>query len=161
MDLTISRAERGYVLTAKTRISRTVEEVFDFFGNAHNLERLTPPFLRFEILTPDPVIMRQGALIDYRLSLRGIPLRWQSEITVWEPSRRFVDTQLKGPYRWWVHEHRFEPAAGGTLMTDRVEYGVLGGALVNMLLVEPDLRRIWAYRDQEVRRHLEPRQVRG
>ncbi|NIR43293.1 MAG: SRPBCC family protein [Gemmatimonadetes bacterium] len=161
MELTINRAERGHLLVAKSRISRSVEEVFDFFGNAHNLERVTPPFLRFEILTPDPVIMRQGALLDYRLNLRGIPLHWRSEITVWEPGRRFVDTQLKGPYRWWVHEHRFEPTDSGTLMTDRVEYGVPGGALVNFLLVGPDLRRIWEYREQEMRRALEPRQVGG
>lgn len=159
MELTIDRAGRGHVLVAKTRISRSVEEVFNFFGNAHNLERLTPPFLRFEILTPDPIILRQGTLIDYRLSLRGIPVRWRSEITVWEPNHRFVDTQVKGPYRWWVHEHRFEPADGGTLMTDRVEYGVLGGALVNYLLVEPELRRIWEYRDQEIARHLEPSRI--
>lgn len=161
MDLKIVRAERGYLLEARTRVSRPVEEVFDFFGNAHNLERITPPFLRFEILTPEPVIMRQGTLIDYRLNLRGIPLSWRSEITAWEPPHRFVDNQLKGPYRWWVHEHRFEKDGGGTLVIDRVEYGVLGGAIVNMLLVEPDLRRIWAHRDQEIRRQLEPRQVEG
>jgi ligand-binding SRPBCC domain-containing protein len=161
MELRIRRADRGYVLEAKTRLSRTVEEVFDFFGNAHNLERLTPSFLRFEVLTPDPIIMREGTLIDYRLSLRGIPVSWRSEITAWEPPHRFVDTQVKGPYRWWVHEHRFEESGGGTLMTDRVQYGVLGGAIINMLLVEPELRRIWEFRDQEIRRRLEPRQVEG
>jgi ligand-binding SRPBCC domain-containing protein len=161
MDLRIVRADRGYVLEAKMRISRTAQEVFDFFGNAHNLERVTPSFLRFEILTQEPVIMRQGTLIDYQLSLRGIPVRWRSEITAWEPPFRFVDKQVKGPYRWWIHEHRFEEDRGGTLMTDRVEYGVLGGAIVNMLLVEPDLRRIWEHRDQAIRRQLEPRQVEG
>jgi ligand-binding SRPBCC domain-containing protein len=155
MDLSISRLERGYLLEALTKLARPVDQVFDFFANAHNLQELTPPFLRFEILTPDPIILRQGTIIDYRLRLRGIPVRWRSEISAWEPPHRFVDTQLRGPYRWWVHEHRFEAAASGTLMTDRVEYNVLGGALVNSLLVEPDLRRIWAYRDREVRRHLE------
>ncbi|UCC71407.1 MAG: SRPBCC family protein [Gemmatimonadota bacterium] len=155
MELIISRLERGYLLEARTRLSRPVDEVFDFFANAHNLELLTPPFLRFEIMTPDPTVLREGAIIDYRLRLRGIPVRWRSEITAWEPPHRFVDTQMRGPYRWWIHEHSFEPADGGTLMTDRVEYGVLGGALVNFLLVAPDLRRIWEYRDQEVRRHLE------
>jgi ligand-binding SRPBCC domain-containing protein len=155
MSLSISRLERGYLLEARTRLSRSVDDVFDFFANAHNLGSLTPDFLRFEILTPDPIILREGAIIDYRLRLRGIPVRWGSEITVWEPPHRFVDRQVRGPYRWWVHEHRFEPADGGTLMTDRVEYGVLGGALVNFLLVEPDLRRIWQYRDREIRRHLE------
>ena len=161
MDVKITRADRGYVLEAKTRLSRTVEEVFDFFGNAHNLERLTPSFLRFEVLTPDPIIMREGTLIDYRLSLRGIPVSWRSEISAWEPPHRFVDVLVKGPYRRWVHEHRFEESGGGMLMTDRVEYSVLGGAIINMLLVEPELRRIWEYRDQEIRRRLEPRQVEG
>jgi ligand-binding SRPBCC domain-containing protein len=107
---------------------------------------ITPPFLRFEIVTPDPIILREGSVIDYRLRLRGIPIRWSSEITAWRPPHRFVDTQLRGPYRWWIHEHRFEPAGGGTLMADRVEYGVLGGDIVHRLLVAPDLRRIFEYR---------------
>ncbi len=150
MDLSISRLERGYLLEARTELARPLDEVFDFFANAHNLEALTPPFLRFEILTPDPIILRKGTIIDYRLRLRGIPVRWRSEISVWEPPHRFVDTQLRGPYRWWIHEHRLELAGRGTLMTDRVEYGVLGGDIINRLLVAPDLRRIFAYRAQRV-----------
>ncbi len=150
MDLSISRLERGYLLEARTELARPLDEVFDFFANAHNLQALTPPFLRFEILTPDPIILRQGTVIDYRLRLRGIPVRWRSEISVWEPPHRFVDTQLRGPYRWWIHEHRLELAGRGTLMTDRVEYGVLGGDIINRLLVAPDLRRIFAYRAQRV-----------
>ncbi|MGD2154896.1 MAG: SRPBCC family protein [Gemmatimonadales bacterium] len=150
MDLRISRIERGYLLEARTELARPLDEVFDFFANAHNLEALTPAFLRFEILTPDPIILRKGTIIDYRLRLRGIPVRWRSEISVWEPPHRFVDTQLRGPYRWWIHEHRFEPAGRGTLMTDRVEYGVLGGDIVHGLFVAPDLRRIFAYRAERV-----------
>lgn len=150
MDLSISRLERGYLLEARTELARPLDEVFDFFANAHNLQALTPPFLRFEILTPDPIILRQGTVIDYRLRLRGIPVRWRSEISAWEPPHRFVDTQLRGPYRWWIHEHRLELAGRGTLMTDRVEYGVLGGDIINRLLVAPDLRRIFAYRAQRV-----------
>ncbi|NIN73326.1 MAG: CDP-paratose 2-epimerase [Gemmatimonadetes bacterium] len=138
------------MLEARTELARPLDEVFDFFANAHNLEALTPPFLRFEILTPDPIILRKGTIIDYRLRLRGIPVRWRSEISVWEPPHRFVDTQLRGPYRWWIHEHRLELAGRGTLMTDRVEYGVLGGDIINRLLVAPDLRRIFAYRAQRV-----------
>ncbi|KPK79982.1 MAG: CDP-paratose 2-epimerase [Gemmatimonas sp. SM23_52] len=146
--------DQGYLLEATTWLAPPPGEVFDFFGDARNLEALSLPFLHFEILTPDPITMGAGTVIDYRLRLHGLPVRWRTEITVWEPPRRFVDTQVRGPYRWWIHEHRFEPAGGGTLMTDRVEYGVPGGALVNFLLVESDLRRIWEYRDREVRRHL-------
>jgi ligand-binding SRPBCC domain-containing protein len=155
MELRIDAAERGFILEAKTRLSRPRDRVFDFFANAHNLEILTPGFLRFEILTPSPIIMREGTLIDYRLRLNGVPVRWRSEITAWDPPHRFVDTQRLGPYRWWDHEHRFEERAGGTLMTDRVEYGVLGGALVNSLFVGPSLRRIWSYRALMIREHLE------
>ena len=150
MNLSVRRLERGYLLEARAELSRPVVDVFDFFANAHNLESLTPPFLRFEILTPDPIILREGTIIDYRLRLRGIPVSWRSEITAWEPPQRFVDTQLRGPYRWWIHEHRFESADSGTLMTDRVEYGVLGGDIVHRLFVLPDLRRIFDYRAQRV-----------
>ena len=79
MELSISRLERGYLLEVRTELVRPVDEVFDFFANAHNLQELTPPFLRFEILTPDPIILRQGTIIDYRLRLRGIPVRWRSD----------------------------------------------------------------------------------
>ena len=122
------------------------EEVFRFFANAHNLEAITPPWLRFRILTPPPVDMRQGALIDYTLRLRGLPVRWTSEITEWEPPYRFVDEQRRGPYRRWTHEHTFVEQNGATLVCDRVDYAVPGGRLVNRLLVERDLARIFAYR---------------
>jgi ligand-binding SRPBCC domain-containing protein len=90
--------------------------------------------------------MRPGALIDYRLRLRGVPIRWRTAITVWEPPHRFVDEQVRGPYRWWIHEHRFAPAEGGTLATDAVDYGLRGGRLANRLLVQRDLERIFAFR---------------
>ncbi|GAB4234480.1 MAG: SRPBCC family protein [Acidobacteriota bacterium] len=128
-------------------------EVFAFFADAENLERITPPFLHFTILTPPPVAIRPGALIDYRLRLHGIPLRWRTEISVWEPPHRFVDRQLKGPYRLWVHEHRFEEVAGGTLMRDRVDYlppGGLFAKLIDRWLVRPDVERIFAYRSEKI-----------
>ena len=87
-----------------------------------------------------------GSRIDYRLRLHGIPLRWQSEITVWEPPFRFVDVQIRGPYRAWIHEHSFEPRDGATLMRDYVQYAVRGGPLVRRLFVGPDLDRIFMYR---------------
>jgi ligand-binding SRPBCC domain-containing protein len=117
-------------------------------ADPRNLERLTPDWLHFEILTPAEINLRQGALLDYRLRLRGIPLRWQSEISVWEPPQRFVDRQTKGPYSLWVHEHTFKEQNGGTVVVDRVEYAVPGGRLVDRFFVAPDLKRIFQYRHQ-------------
>lgn len=121
-------------------------EVFPFFGDATNLEQLTPPWLKFEVLTPVPIFMQAGALIDYRLQIYGIPLRWRTRIQSWDPPFRFVDEQLRGPYRRWVHEHAFIERDGGTLCRDRVEYAVFGGWLVDRLLVRRDVARIFAYR---------------
>jgi hypothetical protein len=99
--------------------------------------------------------MKQGALIDYRLRLRGIPIRWQSEITAWEPPHRFVDEQCRGPYRRWIHEHTFAGRDGGTLARDRVQYAVPGGSLVDYLFVARDLKRVFAFRQETLRRIFE------
>jgi ligand-binding SRPBCC domain-containing protein len=127
-------------------LPQPLDHVFPFFADAANLELLTPPWLSFEILSPRPISMGVGTLIDYRLRLRGIPLRWRSEISAWEPPFRFVDRQVRGPYRLWEHEHRFESRDGGTLASDHVRYAVLGGTLANRLFVAPDLARIFDYR---------------
>jgi ligand-binding SRPBCC domain-containing protein len=127
------------------------QDVFDFFADAFNLELLTPPWLQFRVITPAPIAMQQGTVIDYRLRLRGIPVRWESQVTVWEPPYRFVDEQLRGPYRRWVHHHTFVESDGGTLARDHVDYAVPGGLLVRKLLVERDLRKIFQYRQQKLR----------
>ena len=132
------------------RLPRPRSEVFGFFADAANLQALTPPWLHFRILSPPPIAMKQGALIDYRIRLRGLPVGWKTEITAWEPPRRFVDEQLRGPYRLWVHEHGFEEIEGGTLATDFVRYAVPGGALVNRLLVARDLRTVFGYRHRKL-----------
>jgi len=137
---------RLYHFESSLWLPRPREVVFRFFADPRNLELLTPPWLRFRIVTPMPISMQVGTRIAYRLRLRGIPLHWDSEITVWEPSLRFVDVQRRGPYRHWVHAHRFDEQAGGTLVSDHVTYAVYGGHLVQRLLVGPDLRRIFAYR---------------
>jgi ligand-binding SRPBCC domain-containing protein len=136
---------------ARTRVPRPRPEVFAFFADAGNLEELTPPFLGFQILTPQPVEMRPGALIDYRIRLRGFPMKWRTEITAWEPPSRFVDEQLKGPYRLWIHEHTFEEDGDGTMVIDFVRYAVPFGALANRLLVARDVRKIFAYRETRLR----------
>ena len=133
---------RTFELTSEVLLPRRLAEVFPFFADAGNLERLTPPWLRFRVLTPERIEMRPGAIIDYRLRLRGVPIRWRSEITAWEPPFRFVDEQRRGPYRLWIHEHRFEERAGQTLASDHVRYAVPGGRLVHRILVRPDLERV-------------------
>ncbi len=102
--------------------------------------------LRFRVATPAPIEMAAGTRIAYRLRIRGVPVRWQSEITVWEPPVRFVDEQRRGPYRLWSHEHTFIEQDGGTLCRDVVNYAAPGGPLVHHLLVGPDVRRIFEYR---------------
>jgi ligand-binding SRPBCC domain-containing protein len=127
-----------------------IETIFSFFADAANLDRLTPPWLHFQILSQLPVLMTPGALIDYRLRLRGISINWQSEITVWEPPYRFVDEQRRGPYRLWQHAHTFEAITdNATLVRDEVRYAVPGGAVVN-LAVKPELERIFRFRHERL-----------
>lgn len=95
-------------------------------------------------------------MLDYRLRLHGIPLRWQSEIAVWKPPRRFVDRQTRGPYSLWVHEHTFTDRDSGTLVGDKVEYAVPGGALVQKFLVAPDLERIFQFRHRVIEELFNP-----
>jgi ligand-binding SRPBCC domain-containing protein len=127
------------------------DEIFSFFSDAGNLERLTPPWLNFEILTPRLCHMEVGTRIDYRLKLHGITIRWRSEITVWDPPRCFVDRQSTGPYRLWNHQHTFLKCARGTLVIDSVKYATYGGWFVRKYLVEPDLKRIFEYRCARLR----------
>ena len=116
---------RYHVLRREQRLPGTPDEVFPFFADARNLEAITPPWLGFRVLTPAPIELRVGALIEYRLRLRGLPLAWLTRIEDWTPGVRFVDAQLAGPYRLWHHTHEFAPdGAGGTLMRDTVRYAL-------------------------------------
>jgi ligand-binding SRPBCC domain-containing protein len=149
--LRFSRGADGlFTLEAELWLPRRRQEVFPFFADAFKLETITPPWLKFEVLTPRPIEMRAGLRIDYRLRLRGLPLRWQSEITAWEPPARFVDQQCRGPYRAWIHEHTFEERDGGTLARDLVRYDVIGGRLVNALFVRRDVEMIFRYRQKKL-----------
>jgi ligand-binding SRPBCC domain-containing protein len=132
-----------------------LEQVFEFFSRARNLEELTPPWLRFSILTPEPITMHQGTLIEYRLRVRRVPLRWVSRIEQWEPGRRFVDRQIRGPYRLWCHTHEFAEHPRGTLIRDSVEYELpMGplGSLAHATVVRRDLERVFDYRRRQVER---------
>src|SRR4051812_36809540 len=138
-----------YVLERTQIVRRPRAEVFPFFADAGNLERLTPPFLGFQILTPLPIEMKIGARIDYRIRLNGVPLRWQTLIEEFVAGERFVDVQVKGPYRRWHHTHTFRDVPGGTELGDRVEYELpLGpiGRLLHRALVKRQLRTIFDYR---------------
>jgi ligand-binding SRPBCC domain-containing protein len=126
-----------------------LERVFEFFADAGNLEAITPAFLRFRILTPLPIPMREGAQIRYRLSLHGIPMEWVTRIDEWRPGRSFVDRQLRGPYALWVHRHTFEPHPRGTLVRDRVDYALPLDPLsrpAHPWFVGPQVERIFAHR---------------
>jgi len=122
--------------------------VFDFFSDAGNLERITPPELRFRIVTLQPIQIRQNTRIDYQLRLYGIPFSWQTEITFWNPPHKFIDSQIRGPYRSWIHTHHFQEADGGTLMHDRVEYKLPFSPFGELLfpLIQRQIKRIFSYR---------------
>ncbi len=144
---------KTFTLTNELWLPHQPQDVFPFFADAFNLERLTPPSLGFRVLTPPPIEMKVGTLIDYRVRLRGVPMRWQSEITEWEPPHRFADEQLRGPYRQWIHEHTFTAQDGGTIAKDTVRYAVLGGAIVQRLFVASELKHIFQYRNAALKDH--------
>ena len=135
------------------RVPRPLDEVFAFYAAPGNLARITPSWLGFQIVTPD-VAMRQGLTIEYRIRPLGVPQRWVSEITLWDPPRRFVDEQRRGPYRRWHHLHEFRAVDGGTEIRDRVTYALpLGplGRLAHALFVRRQLEAIFAYRERVIR----------
>lgn len=129
-------------------VPHTPEQVFPFFADAQNLELLTPPWLSFKILTPMPIDMHVGQLIDYRITLRGLPMRWRTRIARWEPDHAFADEQLLGPYRVWHHTHTFTPQDGGTVLGDDVVMRPRGGPLAPFVMkfVRGDVERIFEFR---------------
>jgi ligand-binding SRPBCC domain-containing protein len=153
-DVAGARNHQGRLLRAVSEMHRPVHEVFEFFSRAENLQRLTPAELDFEIVTPLPIEMKQGTLIDYRLRLRGIPFSWKTEITEWDPPHAFTDEQLRGPYHTWIHRHTFEPMGDRVRMVDEVRYRLpvepLG--LVALPFVRRRLQHIFGYRADQLER---------
>jgi ligand-binding SRPBCC domain-containing protein len=141
-----------HTLNTSMRLPLAREEVFAFFAEAADLERITPPELGFEMLTQPPLHLGAGTRIAYRLRLFGVPFGWQTQIMCWEPPRKFVDAQRRGPYRHWVHTHRFREADGGTVIEDAVEYGLPFWPLGEIVypLVHRQLHRIFRYRQQAI-----------
>jgi ligand-binding SRPBCC domain-containing protein len=146
-----------YRLERATFIPKPRGEVFRFFSDAHNLERITPAFLQFKILTPDPIEMKPGTLIEYKLRLHGVPVRWKTLIAEFVPDDYFVDVQLSGPYRSWHHRHDFLDAPGGTEMRDRVDYempfGVIG-SIVHRFFVRRSVNSIFDHRNASIAQFL-------
>ena len=145
MTLAASRTST-FTLESEQLVRRSLDEVFAFFSDSGNLEKLTPPWMSFRVMGSSTPAMAQGTTIDYRLRVHGIPLRWRSLISSWKPPFEFIDEQVQGPYRSWVHRHSFHETEHGVIVRDRVEYSVLGGALVNRLFVRRDLERIFEHR---------------
>ncbi len=142
-----------HILNRLQTINLPRDQVFDFFADAGNLERITPPALKFQIISPQPIEIRKGALIDYRLRMRGIPISWQTEISVWDPPYEFVDQQLRGPYRQWIHRHTFTAVGPSeTVMEDEVRYRLPFEPVGDIFhfIVRRELDQIFDYRQRVV-----------
>jgi len=150
----LERPVRGVdTLHTETTVLASIDRTFAFFSDARNLEHLTPPWLRFRIMTPLPIAMAAGTLIDYQIALYGVRISWRTRIDEWEPGVRFVDRQIAGPYLWWRHDHRFEAVDGGTRVIDRVEF-LPRAAMLSGWLVRRDVSRIFAFRHSALARFL-------
>jgi ligand-binding SRPBCC domain-containing protein len=145
-----------HILRAWMELPLRIERVFEFFAAAENLEAITPPELGFRIVAPGPVKIEEGALIDYRLGLFGIPFGWRTEITEWNPPHDFVDTQVRGPYAQWMHRHTFRQEGGNTVIEDEVRYRLPIPLLGELALpvVKLQLARIFSYRKKRIRERL-------
>ena len=147
-----------HTLEREQLIRRPKAEVFEFFERPENLERITPASLGFHILTPEPITMKAAAILDYTIDVLGIPVRWTTVITDYDPPNGFTDVALRGPYSFWHHAHSFEEVEGGTMMKDEVHYVMplgVAGRLVHRLWVKGQLRRIFDHRAKVIRNLVE------
>jgi ligand-binding SRPBCC domain-containing protein len=142
-----------HVLERKQWVDASIRRTFELFSDALMLELITPSWLGFRVITPAPIEISAGTLLDYRLRLHGVPVRWRTRIDAWDPPYRFVDVQLRGPYRYWHHTHTFETASAGTRIGDRVVYELPHGRLgelAHRILVRGDLERIFDHRERAI-----------
>jgi len=148
---TITRDGKDWRVCMSQWLPLPPDALFTFFGDAHNLEKVTPALLNFHVVTPKPIDMKTGTLIDYKLKERSVPMRWRTKIESWNPPHSFIDTQLRGPYKLWHHTHTFTPERDGTRCDDVVRYRPPGGPLaplINKLAVQRDVLAIFKYRAQ-------------
>ncbi|MBL1214612.1 MAG: SRPBCC family protein [Ignavibacteriae bacterium] len=153
--------ENGKMFNIKSEqiIKLPIEKVFSFFERPENLSLITPKWLKFNILTPEPLVMKSGAIFDYQIKIFGIPNRWKTLITDYDPPYKFVDEQAKGPYKKWIHTHTFEKIEGGTLVTDNVDYDLYGGAaakIINEIYIKHSVKSIFTYRSKVLNEILTP-----
>lgn len=142
-----------YTFKSTTILNSKIDKVFNFFCKAENLQKLTPQSLEFRILSEIPIEMKKGAVIDYKIKLYGISVKWKTEITAWNPPFEFEDTQLKGPYKLWKHSHIFKDLGEKTEMTDIVEYNPKGwpfNSLLNHFFVRKEVEKIFSYREEKI-----------
>ena len=147
-SLTLRPNGNEFLLEARQAFHAPLDKVFTFFSKAENLEQITPDILDFRILNTQPIAMKVGAEICYRIKIHGIPIRWKTNIDAWEPGVRFIDRQVSGPYRKWEHEHLFEVEGETTVVKDIVNYYPFGGRLIHSLFVKKDLEKIFSYRQE-------------
>jgi ligand-binding SRPBCC domain-containing protein len=153
-----------YSLTSRQLVPYPLNEVFPFFSKPENLGLLTPENLGFQILTPSPVCMKEGAIIDYAITIASVPVRWTTLITSYEPPYRFIDVQLKGPYAYWRHTHSFSETDDGTLITDEVDYAMpfgLAGKIIHTAMIRRQLKNIFRNRGYAIEKIFPPRDQRG
>jgi ligand-binding SRPBCC domain-containing protein len=143
---------KEFVFQSKLWLRRQPGEIFSFFSDARNLNVITPPWLNLQTVTAEPILINAGALIDYRVRVHGLPFRWRTKITEWNPPHRFVDIQIRGPYKFWRHTHTFEKERDGTRCTDDVRYWPRCGKLLNWLFVRSDVEQIFAFRSEALAR---------
>ena len=151
-----------YKLKYSQVINANIDEVFDFFSNPENLSILTPEKLNFKILSPTPILMKEGQIIDYTVKLLGVNVRWRTIITEYNRKDKFVDQQLKGPYSMWHHTHEFQELNGKVKMTDTILYAIpfgILGEIVNILWVKKDLDYIFKYREKAITKYFKERKI--
>jgi len=150
MSVEISKLDNEFRLKTQIVLPRRLDQIFAYFSSPKNLEEITPAFLKFKVLLSDHIEISSGSIINYDLRIHGLPIRWTTLISLWEPPFRFVDEQIRGPYRYWIHEHTFEESDSGVAINDFVRYQVFGGSFVHNLFVKRDLMRIFMFRREKL-----------